>query len=123
MCNTSLSNRLIHIDDIPSGAGELGSIDFKRALSPTRDPICCVCLSEKMLVVGRESGTMHRYSLPLLALEMKHVANCRPDKISLNCNSTRLAIIDIAGVLSFFDFVSFKHGLVYIVISALIPTD
>lgn len=47
---------------------------------------------------------MHRYGFPLMALEMKHVANCRPDKISLNCNSTRLAIIDISGVLSFFDF-------------------
>ncbi|XP_031567757.1 WD repeat-containing protein 35-like isoform X2 [Actinia tenebrosa] len=94
--------RMFHIDDVPSGAGE-GIKDIKKALAPTRDPICCVCASDKMLIVGRESGTIHRYSLPKLALEMKHVLNCRPHHLSLNCTSTRVAIIDISGVLTFFD--------------------
>ena len=34
---------------------------------------------------------------------MKHVLNCRPDRLSLNCDSTRLAVLDIDGVLTFFD--------------------
>ncbi|EDO46375.1 predicted protein [Nematostella vectensis] len=94
--------RMFHIDDVPSGAGE-GIKDVRKALAPTQDPICCACASEKMLIVGRESGTVHRYSLPKLALDMKHVLNCRPHQLSLNCSSSRLAIIDISGVLTFFD--------------------
>ncbi|XP_048590308.1 WD repeat-containing protein 35-like isoform X2 [Nematostella vectensis] len=96
------SLRMFHIDDVPSGAGE-GIKDVRKALAPTQDPICCACASEKMLIVGRESGTVHRYSLPKLALDMKHVLNCRPHQLSLNCSSSRLAIIDISGVLTFFD--------------------
>ncbi|KAM7428718.1 WD repeat-containing protein 35 [Porites harrisoni] len=94
--------RMFHIDDVPSGAGE-GIKDINKALAPTHDPVCCICASEKLLILGRESGTIHRYSLPKLALEMKNVLNCRPHQLSLNCISSRLAIIDISGVLSFFD--------------------
>eukprot|EP00794_Sanderia_malayensis_P012081 gene12081-13325_t len=101
------SEKMYHIDDVPSGAGE-GLVDFRRAMSPTNDPVCCICASDKILIVGRESGTIHRYSLPKLALEMKHVLNCRPFQMSLNSTSARLAIIDIAGVLSFFDLATKK---------------
>ncbi|XP_065063167.1 WD repeat-containing protein 35-like [Rhopilema esculentum] len=101
------SERLYHIDDVPSGAGE-GAVDYRRAMSPTNDPVCCICASDKVLIIGRESGTIHRYSLPKLGLEMKHVLNCRPFQMSLNCSSTRLAIIDIAGVLTFFDLTAKK---------------
>ncbi|XP_070533961.1 WD repeat-containing protein 35-like isoform X2 [Ptychodera flava] len=94
--------RVYHIDDTPSGAGE-GLTDFSKAFNPTRDPICCMCASDKMLIIGRETGTLHRYSLPHLALVNKYALNCRPHALSLNCNSTRLAIIDISGILSFFD--------------------
>ncbi|CAH3191381.1 unnamed protein product [Porites evermanni] len=97
-----LLSRMFHIDDVPSGAGE-GIKDINKALAPTHDPVCCICASEKLLILGRESGTIHRYSLPKLALEMKNVLNCRPHQLSLNCISSRLAIIDISGVLSFFD--------------------
>nr|XP_054760120.1 WD repeat-containing protein 35-like [Lytechinus pictus] len=94
--------RVYHIDDTPSGAGD-GVLDFSKAFAPTRDPICCVTASDKVLIVGRESGTLHRYSLPHVALVNKHVVNCRPHALSLNCTSSRLAIIDIAGILTFFD--------------------
>ena len=36
---------------------------------------------------GRVSGTLQRYSLPKLALESKHILNCRPHKIALNSTS------------------------------------
>ena len=51
MMKKCFSCRLFHIDDIPSGAGDSGLVDFRKALHPTRDPICCVCISDKMLVV------------------------------------------------------------------------
>jgi len=95
--------KMFHIDDIPSGAGE-GISDVKKAKLATEDPICCVCATEKMIVVGRESGRINRYSLPRVALDNKYLLNCRPYQIALNCTSTKLAIIDIMGMLSFFDF-------------------
>ncbi|XP_033640666.1 WD repeat-containing protein 35-like isoform X1 [Asterias rubens] len=94
--------RVYHIDDTPSGAGE-SMLDFSKAFAPTGDSICCVCASDKVLMIGRESGTLNRYSLPHLALVNKHTVNCRPHALSLNCTSARLAIIDIAGILTLFD--------------------
>lgn len=69
----------------------------------TSDPICAVCASNSTLIVGRASGTLIRYSLPHLVLEQKYVVRCRPQALALNCNSTRLSIIDINGVLTMFD--------------------
>ncbi|CAB1330545.1 unnamed protein product, partial [Coregonus sp. 'balchen'] len=52
---------------------------------------------------GRESGTIHKYSLPNVALVQKYSLNYRAYQLSLNCTSSRLAIIDISGVLTFLD--------------------
>uniref|UniRef100_A0A8C3LWV4 WD repeat-containing protein 35 n=1 Tax=Chrysolophus pictus TaxID=9089 RepID=A0A8C3LWV4_CHRPC len=69
----------------------------------TRDPICAITASDKILLVGRESGTIHRYSLPNVGIIQKYTLNCRAQQLSLNCNSSRVAIIDLSGVLTFFD--------------------
>ena len=55
------------------------------------------------MMVACESGLMHQYSIPRVSLDMKHALPCRPDKLALNCTSTRLAIIDVSGVLTFYD--------------------
>ncbi|MEE6476886.1 hypothetical protein FKM82_011258 [Ascaphus truei] len=94
--------RIFHIDDTPSGSVE-GLLDYTKALAITRDPICCINASDKVLIVGRESGTLQRYSLPNVGLVQKYVLSCRAYQMTLNCNSSRLAIIDISGVLTFFD--------------------
>ena len=54
-------------------------------------------------MVGRASGVVHRYSLPHLTPEGQHVLRCRPHSLALNCDLTKMSIIDINGVLSFFD--------------------
>ncbi|KAK3766441.1 hypothetical protein RRG08_056115 [Elysia crispata] len=98
------SERLIHIDDIPSGSSTgQEEIDFNKAYAGTEDQICCICATDKTLVVGRESGLLVRYSLPMVALTHKYTLSCRPHQLSLNCSSSRVSIIDIAGVLTFFD--------------------
>ncbi len=51
-----------------------------------------------------------RYSLPHLVLEQKYVVRCRPQALALNCNSTRLSIIDINGVLTLFDLDARAEG-------------
>lgn len=42
--------------------------------------------------------------MPKLSLEKKYQINCRPHSIALNCNSTKLSIIDANALLSMFDF-------------------
>ncbi|NXO27829.1 WDR35 protein, partial [Cisticola juncidis] len=92
--------RIYHIDDTPSGDGYL---DNSRAFEGTRDPICAITASDKILLVGRESGIIQRYSLPSVAVVQSYTLGCRAYQLSLNCNSSRLAIIDLSGVLTFLD--------------------
>lgn len=94
--------RIYHIDDETSITGD-GSLDFSRAFSATKDAICCITASDKILIMGRESGKLHKYSLPNVSLLQNYQLNCRSYQLSLNCNSSRLAIIDITGILTFFD--------------------
>ena len=96
--------RVFHIDS-SSTAGET-TVDGGKSRAPTattNDPICTVAASNKLLIVGRESGAVNRYSLPHLALEGQHILRCRPQVMALNCTSTKFSVIDINGVLTFFD--------------------
>jgi WD repeat-containing protein 35 len=96
--------RVFHIDS-RSTNGEL-SMDggaMRVPSSSTDDPICTVAASNKVLLVGRESGAVNRYSLPHLTLEGQHILRCRPQVMALNCASTKFSVIDINGVLTFFD--------------------
>ncbi|MCI4376852.1 hypothetical protein PGIGA_G00193590 [Pangasianodon gigas] len=94
--------RVYHIDDTPSGTAD-GALDFAKAFTATRDPICCITASDRTLIVGRESGIVQKYLLPNVSLVQKFSLSCRAYQLSLNCNSSRLAIIDITGVLTFLD--------------------
>ncbi|KAM9786504.1 WD repeat-containing protein 35 isoform X1 [Syngnathus typhle] len=93
--------RLYHIDSSPTGVNDNGE-DFAKAFAATRDPICCIAATDNTLMMGRESGLIHRYSLPNVVLIQKYTMN-RAHHLSLNCNSSRLAVIDISGVLTLLD--------------------
>lgn len=63
-------------------------------------PACaCLCLQ----MIGRESGMVFQYTLPRVMLENKFQLRCRPQQLALNCTSSRMSIIDINGILSFYD--------------------
>jgi WD repeat-containing protein 35 len=95
--------RIFHIDDPASvGASDLQS--YRNMNKRTDDPICCVAASETCLVVGRESGIVHRYTLPHISLETTYQLRSRPQKLALNCNSNKMSMIDGNGMLNFFDF-------------------
>ncbi len=49
------------------------------------------------------SGSVYKYSLPYIQLENKLMLRCRPQQLSLNCDSSKFSIIDINGILSFYD--------------------
>ncbi|XP_014288387.1 WD repeat-containing protein 35 [Halyomorpha halys] len=103
--------RLYHIDDTPSGVAEVIQ-DLDKTYQPninmqaTNDPICCITVSDKILVIGRESGSLQRYSLPQVALVQRFTLGVRPKTIAVNCDSTRIAVIDTNGVLTTVDMES-----------------
>ncbi|RZF44312.1 hypothetical protein LSTR_LSTR006862 [Laodelphax striatellus] len=100
--------RLYHIDDTPSGVAEVIQ-DLDRSFQPTvntqatSDPICCLAASDKLVLIGRESGAIQRYSLPQVALVQRYSLACRPNSIAINCDSTRAAVVDATGVLTYVD--------------------
>ena len=57
----------------------------------------CVCLCVRVRVParlqGRESGTVHRYSLPNVVLIQKYTLNNRAYYLSLNCNSRQALLV------------------------------
>lgn len=91
-----------HIDDPPTVGDKKPQVP-RTNNKASNDPICCITASTSCLVIGRASGTMLRYSLPHISLDNKYIIRCRPQMIALNCDSTRVSIIDINGALSLFD--------------------
>ena len=68
------------------------------------DPISCLTLSEKFLVVAHSSGTIVRFTLPHLNAENTYqLRDSSPVRISLNCTSTRLSVIDENGGMTVLD--------------------
>jgi WD repeat-containing protein 35 len=72
-------------------------------LQVSHDPICAVTASDKLLVIGRDTGLIHRYLLPEIKLDGKYTLKCRPQALALNNISSRLSIIDVSGVLTILD--------------------
>ncbi|XP_058123724.1 WD repeat-containing protein 35-like [Anopheles ziemanni] len=98
-------DRRCHIDDTPA-LEVLNDLDSKTAheippkVDPSQDPICCLASSESLLLIGRESGLIHEYTLLHLVLRNRHYLQTRSYKLAINCNSNRAAMIDCNGVLT-----------------------
>ena len=98
----TVSEKLYHIDETPSGIGS-DSIDMNKIYKTTDDPIVAVGSSDTLLLIGRQSGTVNCYSLPQVALTDKFTLSTRPYRFTINAQSTRVAILDTSGVLSFYN--------------------
>ncbi|KAK2578200.1 hypothetical protein KPH14_011656 [Odynerus spinipes] len=99
--------KMYHIDDTPTGVTEvIQDLDRDRSFeSPTNtkatmDPISCICATEKLFLVGRESGMIQHYSLPQVTLMNRYNTNYRLYKMAINCDSTHVSIMDMSGILS-----------------------
>jgi|JI6StandDraft_1071083.scaffolds.fasta_scaffold01989_4 WD repeat-containing protein 35 len=87
------------IDDKP----DLNNIYDKEQFDNTReceDIICCVAANDNVLIVGRESGVLQRFTLPHISEETKLFWKPLPAMIGINCDSSRLALVDISGTLN-----------------------
>lgn len=109
-------DKRFHIDDTPSGVAEVlsdldknGTYEQPINTNPTQDPICGIAISEKILLVGRESGTIHEYLIPHIALRYRHILTNKPYKMAINSNSSRAAIIDATGLLTTIDLLDTRN--------------
>ncbi|KAJ3153524.1 WD repeat-containing protein 35 [Geranomyces variabilis] len=97
--------RAFHIDDvniIGSGSSAASVTDVRKH-SATADPIASITASEITLLVARQSGALHQFALPSITLDNKYTLPLRTQSIMVNCSSTRLAILDVTGVLKLFE--------------------
>jgi WD repeat-containing protein 35 len=78
---------------------------FEILTDEVRNPITCITISDRYLVVGRKSGTLTRFTLPHLNVENEYTVagNAEPFRIELSCLSTKIGIIDAAGVFTMID--------------------
>ncbi|XP_076282876.1 intraflagellar transport protein Oseg4 [Lasioglossum baleicum] len=102
--------KIYHIDETPTGVTEvIQDLDKDRSFETpintkaTMDPICCLSASETVLLIGRESGMIQRYSLPQVTLMNRYNTTCKLYKIAINCDSSRASIMDTSGVLTMMD--------------------
>ena len=56
--------------------------------------------NENFVFVGRISGVILKFTLPHIMLESKLFVKTRPNALSINCKSDRLAVIDLNGILN-----------------------
>ena len=54
---------------------------------------------------ARQSGVLQLYTLPRFSLDHRYQTNVTASKIAINCNATRISIINPDGLMSFFDLV------------------
>lgn len=100
--------RIFHIDDGPAGLDS--GVDRGNEKKETNDPICCLTASDKILIIARESGALHRYALPSVTPTNKYNMSSRPHKLALNCTSSLLAVVDVTGLLQFVDLEGVRGG-------------
>ena len=101
--------RMLDISEVSASPAQTIE-NFKPKTGKIKDGICAIAASKKALVIARESGTIHFYSLPHIGLENKFAIRSRPMHIRLNCDSTKLSVIDNNSILSILDLDSSKEG-------------
>ncbi|KAI3408169.1 WD repeat-containing protein 35 [Globodera pallida] len=70
----------------------------------TFDKVCAVSAARNFFLIARESGLVHRYSLPDIRLQCVHQTNIQmPKLMALNCVGSRLAVVGKLNTLRFFN--------------------
>lgn len=92
--------RLFHINEGVTG----DSVDVVRARHAARgsaaqatDPVTAMCGSRELLVLAFASGNAQCYDLPQLGLGPRHQLGCTAQRIALNADDSRLAMVDTQG--------------------------
>ncbi|KAF4730021.1 WD repeat domain 35, partial [Perkinsus olseni] len=106
------SESMRHVDDRSAGvAAEVDSYVPTGGVMGTKDPIVDAAIARgKALFICRASGIVQQYSSLRLSYQGSFDAECRPQRISINCDATRLSIIDVEGWLHVFELPNHTEG-------------
>ncbi|KAK4871788.1 hypothetical protein RN001_015912 [Aquatica leii] len=107
------SYSIYHADVDPTGASVIvNNYEFPPDTQTSIDPICSIALSDMYLIIGKESGTIRQFVIPHVVIVKTFNLPVRAHKMSINCNSTRLSLIDMTGLLTVLDISesSFHHS-------------
>jgi len=105
--------KMFHIDEsLSPGSGFHDKEGFVPPVTTVQDTIACICGTEQCFLVARESGVVQRYTLPHLSIEGRFAVRCRPQVISANCDSTRMSVIDINGMMTLYDIEVKPAGMI-----------
>ena len=94
--------RMMDIDNVAIAIPQPAET-YRIISDPVDNPIRCMCAGEKYLLVARQDGSIIRFLLPYLNVENTFNAACEPFRMEMNCTATKVAVIDINGVLSVLD--------------------
>jgi WD repeat-containing protein 35 len=73
---------------------------------PTAEPahkITAIAANDEYLFIGRQSGEIMRFTLPHLSMDNRYELKSAPQQLEVNCNSSKLAVIDANGLLTMLD--------------------
>uniref|UniRef100_A0A0N5A7V4 Kinetochore-associated protein 1 n=1 Tax=Syphacia muris TaxID=451379 RepID=A0A0N5A7V4_9BILA len=65
------------------------------------DPFCAVAVADEFFLICRESGVAHRFSLPNKTLDVTFSLGVKPERLQLNCNFSKLAVLCSTGLKLF----------------------
>jgi WD repeat-containing protein 35 len=96
--------KLFHIDDADIIGSKIRNNDIEtiKRHEHTKDSVSCVAINDLTLIIGRISGIIYQYILPSFELSNKYSLPISPTKILINCNSTRISIMDPIGNFKIF---------------------
>lgn len=94
---------VFHIEEIPNPNNIYDREKWQAPQIECENLIQCVAASNESFIVGRMSGEVLKYSLPYIQQENKLMLRSRPLQLNLNLDGTKFSIIDINGILSFYD--------------------
>ena len=99
-----------HVEEIPKPDQIYDKETWRKPEIATQDTISSIAAGPDSFIVGRMSGQVLKFSLPYIGLENKLMLRCRPQQLQMNCDSTKFSIIDINGILSFYDMNDTSEG-------------
>jgi WD repeat-containing protein 35 len=102
-------DRCFHIDDIQNNESKF-TIQDLLLRQPSVDPITSITLTDNALLLGRQSGVIVHLSMPTFEFEANYHFPIVPFDVKVNCNSSRLAVIDKSGILRLHDLNSKTHA-------------
>lgn len=83
-------------------------------MTDTTNGISAITANDQFLFVARQSGEILRFTLPHMSMDNRYELKSIAQRLEVNCNSSKLAVIDGNGVLVLMDLEAASGTLVRI---------